>query len=160
MNKKASIYVDTSVPNHYFADDTPERMEVTKHFFGALKEKQDVCQIFISEIVLREIEKAPVAKREQLLNLLKGSVILEVTEECERLAQEYIKAKIIPPRSEADAIHIATASVYNVELLVSWNFEHIVNIRTRKQANAVNELMGYSRIEIITPEEVNLNEWP
>jgi len=56
-------------------------------------------------------------------------------------------------KSWADALHIATATVAGVDLLVSWNFKHIVNARRIRAFNGVNVRAGYSQIDIRTPRE-------
>lgn len=151
--KKLKIYLDTSVPNHLFADDVPERKDVTQKFIQSVEKHKDRFEIFVSDVVLKEINRAPIDKKTKLLSAIKGASVLEITEEVDALAKEYIKAKIIPAKYEEDAYHIAIVSVYNLDVLVSWNFEHMVNLKTRRMANAINELKGYKHIEIITPEE-------
>jgi hypothetical protein len=79
---------------------------------------------------------------------------LEFTVECYELAGEYIKKGIIPLRYEDDAFHIAVASVNNIDAIISWNFKHIVKLKTKKEVLGVNALMGYKEIEIYSPLEV------
>ena len=74
--------------------------------------------------------------------------------ECYELASEYIKKGIIPLRYEDDAFHIAVASVNNIDAIISWNFKHIVKLKTKKEVLGVNALMGYKEIEIYSPLEV------
>ncbi len=70
------------------------------------------------------------------------------------VADEYIKANIIPLRYRDDAFHLAIATCYDLDVLVSWNMRHLVKLSTRRGANAINKLYGYREIEICTPEEV------
>jgi hypothetical protein len=79
---------------------------------------------------------------------------LDFTLECYELASEYIKKGIIPLRYEDDAFHIAVVSVNNVDAIISWNFKHIVKLKTKKEVLGVNTLMGYKEIEIYSPLEV------
>jgi len=51
-------------------------------------------------------------------------------------------------------LHIAIASANNLDVIVSWNFNHMVKLKTKQGVIAVNSLLGYKSIEIITPEEV------
>jgi hypothetical protein len=80
--------------------------------------------------------------------------LLEVDIETEELAERYIKEGIIPIRYRGDALHIAVAVINGVDVIVSWNFEHIVKLKTRVMVNGVNKLLGYHEIEICSPEEV------
>lgn len=70
------------------------------------------------------------------------------------MAKKYLERKIIPERYGKDAYHISAAVVNNLEVIVSWNFKHIVNLRTHREVNAVNLLEGYREVEIRSPLEV------
>ena len=72
----------------------------------------------------------------------------------QELAKEYIAQGIIPKRYENDALHIAVAAVHDLDVIISWNFEHIVKMKTKRQVNAINTLLGYKGIDIYTPREV------
>ncbi|MBI4678442.1 MAG: type II toxin-antitoxin system VapC family toxin [Elusimicrobia bacterium] len=159
MARKIRFYLDTSVPNHLFATDTPERMAATERFFSLLKDHARPCEAFISEMVVGEIARAPEPRRQALLEALRGFPVLDATAESIRLARDYTQAGIIPPRYEADAIHLAVAAAHGLDMVISWNFEHMVNTRTRRQVNAINDLKGFPRIEIVTPEEVNWDDF-
>jgi len=82
--------------------------------------------------------------------------IIELTfdEESELLSREYIKEQIVGLKSLVDCQHIATATVNNIDILVSWNFKHIVNLDKIRLYNAVNLKKGYKPIEIRTPREI------
>lgn len=96
------------------------------------------------------------SKRVQLEDLLKKTTpfLLRVDSEVERLADCYIKERIIPEKYRGDALHIAAAVVNRIEVIISWNFEHIVKLKTRIMVNGINKLQGYPGIEICSPEEV------
>ena len=66
----------------------------------------------------------------------------------------YIEAKVIPPRFENDAFHVALATVSNCSMIVSWNFKHIVNYQKIPLYNAINLINGYKPIDIYSPLEV------
>ena len=70
------------------------------------------------------------------------------------MADRYIKERIIPQGYRSDAIHIAVAVINGIDAIVSWNFEHIVKLKTRVMVNGINRLLGYHEIEICSPEEV------
>jgi hypothetical protein len=140
--------------NFVFAEDATEKRELTIKFFEQLpKGAQDV---FISEEVVREISKASEPKRTLLEDLLRrvSPLLLEIDIEVEELAERYLREGIIPERYRGDALHIAAAVVNEIEVIISWNFEHIVKLKTRTMVNGVNRLLGYNDIEICSPEEV------
>jgi len=80
--------------------------------------------------------------------------LLEQTPEIELLANDYADKNIIPSKNLNDARHIAVASFYGLGAIVSYNFEHIVRIRTIDGVTAVNLLHGYGTPKIVIPEEV------
>lgn len=149
MPRKPKLYLDTSVPNAYFDEKNPHRQETTKQFWSKLKE----YQAFISDLVIREIKATGDEKlRENLINLVKDLELLSTeSTEIRTLSEEYVLRGIIPAKHIEDAVHIAAATVNSLDILASWNFEHIVKLKTKREVNAVNVLLGYDPIEIIEP---------
>lgn len=147
MLKKLKLYLDTSVPNAYFDDKNPQRQITTKEFWQKLGD----YDIYISDLVKEEITATLDEKlRQNLLRLISSFTCLSSkTAEIDDLAKEYLSRKIIPVKYIADAVHIAVATVNSIDILVSWNFEHIVKLRTKREVNAANILLGYTQIEII-----------
>lgn len=80
--------------------------------------------------------------------------ILPETNEALALAEAYLRDGIATPATMADGLHIATATVARVDVLVSWNFKHIVNLHRIRLYNSVNLKEGYGLIDIRTPREV------
>ena len=156
--KRNSIYLDTSVLNFFFEERDIEKANSTKELFREIR--QDKFIAFISELVLREIGDAPLSKKKLLLSLIKTYPIkiLEVTPECLILMERYMERKIFPLKYRDDALHIAIASIYDMDIVISWNMEHMVKLKTRREVKAVNILAGYNEIEICTPLEVIDND--
>ena len=107
-------------------------------------------------VVSKEIDNAPEAKRIRLNDLIEKyqPILLEETEETVHLAETYLKAGILAGKHRFDLDHIAVAVVHQVDVVVSWNMEHIVKVGTRLEVNRVNLKEGYPRLEICTPREV------
>ncbi len=156
--KKLKIYIDTSVISHLQADDMPDRMSKTHKFWENLDKKE--YEFYISELVMAEINNCPEPKRSKLESSLKQVPLslLELDDEVIELAKKYIGEGIFPVKYRDDAIHVALASVYNCNVIVSWNFKHMVKIRTILGVNGINKLMGYLEIEIVTPEFITEEE--
>lgn len=109
----------------------------------------------VSEIVTLEIEDAPVLMQETYEDLLRlDPDVLEVDEEEALLANQYLEREILSENYYDDAQHIALATVANVDILASWNFQHIVHFDKIRQFNAVNLEQGYKPIDIRSPREV------
>ncbi len=113
---------------------------------------------FISDVVIRELGSTRDAvKRGKLLKLVEDmeiNEVLAVDEEIDRVADKYIEEDIIPAVYRDDALHIALTSVKGLDILVSWNFRHLVKHKTRVEVTGVNALLGYKPIDICTPWEV------
>jgi hypothetical protein len=86
--------------------------------------------------------------------LIQPFEVLAVGEETRRLAQEYVRRGVFSSATIEDALHVAIAVASRRDILVSWNFRHLVNRRRRAQINEVNVLLDHATIEILAPPEV------
>jgi hypothetical protein len=112
-------------------------------------------EVYISKVVQTELKAIKDdALRGKALDLIKEFPLLEETAGDDILSGEYIIEGVIPRRYENDARQIAIASANGVDYLVSWNFEHIVKVKTRRMVSLINLRHGYKPIEIITPSEL------
>lgn len=152
--KKIRYYLDTTVFNFIFAESDTAKKDITVRLFKDLPSMAE--GIYISDEVIREISRAPEPRKSQLEGLTRevSPLLLSIDLEAEELAGRYIKEGIIPERYRGDALHIAVAVINGIEAVVSWNFEHIVKLKTRIMVNGINRLLGYREIEICSPEEV------
>jgi hypothetical protein len=161
MERKFQIYLDTSVPNFLFADDAPEKKDITIDLFDNFI-KPNKYETYISEVVLAEIEDTKNAiKKKQLYDIIKKYPIEIINlngqeeHETEELANKYIDAKIIPEQKIADAFHIAISVIKRIDYLVSWNYKHLANINKEKRIKVVNLENNYNHeFRIITPLEL------
>jgi hypothetical protein len=109
----------------------------------------------LSQIVAIEVIDAPESVRETYAELLSlEHDFLEITSEAARLANRYLERGILTSNFYDDAQHIALATLAEVDLLVSWNFKHIVHFDKIRQFNAINLEYSYKQIEIRSPREV------
>ena len=148
------IYLETSVFNFVFADDAPDKKADTLKLFEEIK--QGKYQAFTSNYVIDELDRTQEPKRSNMNNLIKryDIKVLLGNAETERLADIYVAEKIIPAKYADDALHIATASVLGLDVIVSWNFKHIVKLKTIRMTESINLKEGYRRILINSPTEV------
>lgn len=144
------VYIDTSVYGGYF-DSLFE--SDTKVFFDTLIERN--IQVLISDILEVELYRAP----DRIIDFYEGipdelKLRVEENESTKTLANSYIEEKVVGKTSMADCEHIALATIYNADVLVSWNFKHIVNLERIRGYNSINFREGYQMIEIRTPNEI------
>ena len=149
------IYVDTSVIGGYFDH---EFTEFSKPLFD--KVKKGKIKILYSEITEDELVKAPTKVKQLIKELPKKNVeFLNLTDEVARLAKTYVKEGVVGKTSYTDCLHIALATINKADVLVSWNFKHIVNLSKIRGYNSVNLKLGYGILEIRSPKElVNYEE--
>jgi predicted nucleic acid-binding protein len=153
--EKLKLYLDTTVWNFAFADDAPAYQTATLEFFQRVR--MGLYKVFCSEMVVLEIEATRTARRDLMMKLLREIAPheLEPRVEIEALAAEYIKRKVLSEKSRADAAHVAYATFYEMDALVSWNFRHLANVNRRKRVVALNLEKGYNfPVDLVTPLEV------
>jgi len=111
--------------------------------------------LVISDVTTRELQEAPEQVRQVLVQLPEENVEeIAVDDEVSSLRNAYLAAGVVGPASEADAEHIAAATIAEVDMVVSWNFRHIVHFDKIRGFNGINSLKGYRRLEIYSPVEV------
>jgi predicted nucleic acid-binding protein len=151
--KKLRIYLDTSVISYLDQRDAPERMAETHRLWGKIKAGE--YEAVISDVDFLEIEKCHEAKRNTLLDYLKEIeytvVEAQGNEQAVKIANRIISLGILREKSFDDCQHIAAAIMSGSDVIVSWNFKHIVNIRTIKGVRAITTLEGYKDILILDP---------
>ena len=151
MNDKLKIYLDTSVISHLQAPDTPEKMSDTMRLWKDLK--SGIYDIYISDVTIDEINDCAEPKRSFMLNELKKIpiTIIETEKKVEELSQEFIRLGILKEKSIDDCMHIATALLAKCDIIVSWNFKHIVNDKTIEGVKTISKTKGFGGIKIYCP---------
>ena len=142
------LYLENSVISMYFQDEALYLKGLTRKFWLEVLLRFDV---FISEIVIEEIEATPeLDLREALEDLVENFDILEVSKEVVDLSLIYLSHRRIP---REDALHIASASIGQIDFLVTWNLRHIYKRGTQEIIREVNTRLGMLTPEIVTPED-------
>ena len=149
--KKLKIYLDTSVISYLDQQDAPERMAETRQLWEQIKTGK--YNIVISNLTFDEIKRCADDKRSTLLGYVTEIHFenVEQDDESQRLSALYFERGGLPPKSKEDALHIAIATVNNCDIILSWNFKHIVNLRAVTAVEAVNIQEGYRIVRIMPP---------
>jgi hypothetical protein len=144
------IYLDTSIFGGYFETE----FELwTKVLFNKIQ--QGSYSVLYSQLTDIELTPAPEHVKQLALTIPEQFIqFIRINEEATQLADRYIAEKVVGKSSRADCIHIALATIYNADMLISWNFKHIVNINLIRGYNSVNYRLGYKMLEIRTPREI------
>lgn len=149
--RKIKVYLDTSVISYLDQVDAPEKTKETQDLWEQFEDGE--YDVYLSQITLNEVEQCPEPKRSLLYDYL-GKIeftTLEVDEESIEIAQRIIDLGILKAKSFDDCQHIAIAVVNDCDIVLSWNFKHMVNIKTIRGVRAITNLEGYKDIEIVSP---------
>ena len=156
--KKIKVYLDTSVISYLDQEDAPEKTKETREVWKRFERGE--FEIYLSQITLDELERCLEAKKNILYDYL-GMIAytrLNVNDETTALTRRIIELGILKPKNVADCQHIAIAVVNGCDLLLSWNFRHMVNIKTIRGMRAVTNLEGYGNIDIVSPSALLISE--
>lgn len=147
---KQKFYFDTSVFGGVF---DKEFEEDTLRLFERVKLGKVICMY--SDLTETELGNAPENVRTYFKNLPKENIErVTINTEIIELATKYIEEKVVGKTSFDDCLHIATATLNKVDILVSWNFKHIVNVYRIRGYNSINLRMNYLSLEIRSPKEI------
>jgi hypothetical protein len=150
MIKKPRIYIDTSVIGGWCDPEFSLWSQKLMNDFQMGLFIPVVSRLTEGELTLAPSEVLDVYSDLKEIDL----EVLETSPEALGLRQIYLKREILSPKNKNDGLHIAIATVANVDIVVSWNFRHIVHFDKIRMFNAVNVEMGYRSIEIYSPREV------
>ena len=146
---KQSLYLETSVVGAYLDNGEPFRRDLTIRWW---EHELSEYRVYSSELVRRELERVAEPHRTGYLNLIKPLENLEVVEEVAILAEGYVSRGIFQRRFLADAVHVAIASFYKIDYLVTWNFGHLANVRKQARIKLFNTAAGFFSPSVVTPE--------
>ena len=157
-NRKIKVYLDTSVISYLDQQDAPEQMKETREVWERIKAGQ--YEVFISDVVLREMGDC---KEEAKRNLLIGHLaeikynLIAVDDDIVKLAEKIVTNGVLKQKNIDDCQHIAAAILSNCDIIVSWNFKHIVNVKTIRGIKVITTVEGYKDLLIYQPTAL-LNE--
>lgn len=147
---KQKFYFDTSVFGGVFDKEFEEE---TLQLFERVKLGKIICMF--SDLTETELLIAPENVRTYFKNLPKENIErVVINAEIIELATKYIEEKVVGKTSFDDCLHIATATLNKADILVSWNFKHIVNVYRIRGYNSINLRMNYIPLEIRSPKEI------
>ena len=148
---KLRVYLDTSVISHLLQEDVPEKMADTRQLWEMFRNgKYDV---YLSTVTLEELKGCSEPKQSQLFDYL-GLIdytLVQIDDNVADISQQIIEMGILTQKSYDDCQHIGAAIVSECDCIISWNFKHIVNIKTIRGVRAITNLKGHKPIEILNP---------
>ena len=153
---KPRVYLETSMVSYVVGRLSRDvivlgNQELTREWW--LRRRSEY-ELFVSEVVLREIMGGDSEVSQQRLNLVEALPILAVTAEAERLAPLLLRAAGLAANAATDTLHVAVATVHGMNYLLSWNCTHIANATIRRAVERQCRLSGYEPPVICTPQEL------
>ena len=150
------IYIESTIPSYVVARPARDllqaaRQQLTRDWWDFQRGKHE---LFTSQVVLDEVAFGERAMAQIRLDLLDGVPILQVTNEVKTLARKVLESGLLPGTADRDAVHIALASAYEMDILLSWNCRHIANAAIQARLRKLAEAAGFTLPVICTPEEL------
>ena len=148
-----SVYVETS----FVSACVSNRKDPTSQYRNAVSREWWVTQAgryerFASAEVIEELDHPGFSGRRDALRLLAAVPLLPVTESVQGLAQLLVREKVMPSPIAGDAIHVAVATIYRMDYLLSWNVRHLANPSKVIHLRAICLRVGLAPPQIVTPE--------
>jgi len=152
--RKPKIYLDTSVISHLKQDDVPDKMHDTLILWEEIK--QGFYDVYISETTIAEIMEANESKRSIMLDYLTqiDYTILEIDENVKDFANKLNEQNVLSIKRLDDCLHIGCAVINSCNMIISWNFKHIVRVKTISGVRYISSILGYNEIIICSPSMI------
>ena len=160
---KRSLYLDTTIPSYYYDQrkelDIRYRRKITKAWWI---DEKDSFDLYISELVLLELQKGNYPQKEKAIRLVKDISILPIVSEIEDIVREYLKNYLMPRIDMGDAFHLAYASFYKIDYLLTWNCNHLANVNKKEHIAYISlfEKIFLQLLEIILTNQSGICELP
>jgi len=153
---KPKVYLETTIPSLLTAWPSRDvliagQQQATHDWW---KQRRRRYQLFVSVLVMKEVERGDVSASKERLTKLKTCRVLPYPKEAEKLTRALLASRLIPAKAEADAAHVAIAAVYGMDFLLTWNCRHIANAAIVEQLRDVCASEGFPAPVICTPHEL------
>ncbi|MCY7391967.1 MAG: type II toxin-antitoxin system VapC family toxin [Leptolyngbyaceae cyanobacterium CAN_BIN12] len=151
-----TVYIETSIIGYLSARSNNNlilmaNVEATRQWWD---NRRSQFTLYISQVVLDEVAQRDSAIAAQRLEILRDFPLLEVDQAVQNLAAQFLSQSNLPPKASDDALHIAAATVYGLDYLLTWNCKHIANARIQKKLVQISLNAGYELPTICTPYEL------
>ncbi len=150
---RPTVYLDTTIPSYY----VDERKEVWLHIQRTRQwwdTERQLYEVYLSEFVILELEEGEYPGRTQALSLVQEIPRLAARREIRDIAEVYLVHRLMPSVDVRDAMHLAFASHYKLDYLLTWNCAHLANAHKRRHIRVINTRLGLLTPEIVTPLEL------
>ena len=153
---RPKLYIETSVISYLVARPSKDLLmaahqQVTQDWWNQRRAQFDV---YVSSLVIQEASQGDAQAAASRLNTLQDIPLLELRNEARDLAEQFIRYKALPKKANEDSLHIAIATIYGLDYLLTWNCKHIANAEIQKRIAKISVEQGYDMPIICTPLEL------
>ena len=150
---KSTVYLDTTIPSYLFdkRESIMLHIEITKKWWAEESANYD---IWTSEETVNEIGDGNYPRKEEILNFISNIPLLTPNDQITDIAQIYLDNYLMPSVLKGDALHLAYASFYKIDFLLTWNCNHLANANKRRHIRVINTRLNLPTPEIVTPLEL------
>lgn len=153
---KAKLYLETTIPSYLAGRPSRDLLvaahqQITRDWW---ERRRPAFELYASELVFQELRAGDAELASRRLELVAGVPLLAVSDAALQLAESLTRKGPLPPKAAGDAAHIALATVYGCEYLLTWNCRHIANAELQRAIRRIVERSGYEMPNLCTPEEL------
>ncbi len=154
---KEKVYLDSTIPSYYFDDreSLAAFIAITRKWWS---EMATSYELFISDTVLQELNAGDYPRKDEIIQFVSTIPLLPLTQDLDQIVEFYIANYVMPTSLVGDAVHLAYASYYDIQYLLTWNCNHLANANKKRHIRVINGRLGLSTPEIITPLELFAEE--
>ncbi|MEJ6486612.1 type II toxin-antitoxin system VapC family toxin [Nostoc punctiforme UO1] len=151
-----TVYIETSIVGYLTARPSNNlilmaNLEATREWWDTRRYQ---FMLYISQVVLDEVARGDTEIATKRLEIVRDFPLLEVSEAVQNLAAQFLTKSSLPPKAADDALHIAAATVYGLDYLLTWNCKHIANAQIQKKLAQISLDVGYELPTLCTPYEL------
>ncbi len=150
---KPTVYIETTIPS-YYCDDRSELMRDILRTREWWDGERQGYECLTSLVVLEELASGEYPRKQDCLGLIQSLPLLELTTEVIEIAQAYQAQRLMPKHPAADAVHLALASWYRMDYLLTWNCSHIANANKSRHLESLNLKMRLGLPMLVTPHQL------
>lgn len=154
---KEKVYIDSTIPSYYFdnRESTVAFTAITRKWWSEMSTSYD---LFISDAVLQELNAGDYPRKDEIIQFVTTIPLLPLSDDLEHIVEFYVANYVMPKSLVGDALHLAFASYYDMQYLLTWNCNHLANANKKRHIRVINGRLGLSTPEIVTPLELFAEE--
>ncbi|WP_159791017.1 type II toxin-antitoxin system VapC family toxin [Sodalinema gerasimenkoae] len=151
-----TIYIETSILGYLTARPSRDlvvaaNIQITREWWDT---RRHSFQLYTSQAVVEETSQGDADMAAQRLEIIRDFILLDLDQSVLNLAEQFLERSSLPAKADIDAIHIAAATIHNMDYLLTWNCKHIANAQIQRKLAEISLDFGYELPILCTPYEL------